>query len=452
LIIQQINRRQTESKLMLVNTTSGVATTIQTETSNGWIDARHRWSDPDMKGWMWLNGGKEFLWVSEKDGWRHAYRVTRDGKKEKLVTNGKYDVISLKAIDERTGYLYFMASPDNATQNYLYRTKLDGSGKPERVSPQIQSGTHSYSINPSATYAEHKFSNAKTPPSAEWVSLPKHATIGEKKSAPGVAGKGPEFFKVTTDDGVTMDGWILKPADFDSTKKYPVVFLVYAEPASQTVKDQWNYHKVRTFWYKGDLQDQGYIYISLDSRGTPSPKGAEWRKSIYRKIGIVNVDDQANGAKKILKWSFIDPTRVAVWGHSGGGSTSLNLLFRYPDIYKTAVSLSPVAWRLSYDNIYEERYMGLPQDNMQAYIDASAITHVKEMKGNLLVIHGTGDDNVHYQNTEMLINALVKHGKQFSLMAYPNRTHSLLQGEGTHDHLSTLVLEFLKQHCPPGGR
>jgi dipeptidyl-peptidase-4 len=452
LIVQQLNRKQSESRLMLVNTTTGVANTIHTETSNAWVDARRRWSAPDMEGWMWLNNGKEFLWVSEKDGWRHAYRITRDGKKEKLITKGNYDLITLRAIDERTGYLYFMASQDNATQSYLYRTKLDGTGKPELVSPPNQKGTHSYSINPAATFGEHKFSNAITPPTTEWVSLPKHATIGPKPTPPTTITKGPKFFKVTTDDGVTLDGWILKPADFDSTKKYPVVFLVYAEPASQTVKDQFNYHKARTFWYNGELQDQGYIYISLDNRGTPAPKGREWRQSIYGKIGIINVDDQANAAKKILAWPFIDASRVAVWGHSGGGSTTLNLLFRYPEIYKTGIALSPVTWRMSYDNIYEERYMGLPQENMQAYIDASAITHVKGMQGNLLLIHGTGDDNVHYQNTEMLINALVKEGKQFSLMTYPNRTHSLLQGEGTLQHLSTLVLDFLKTHCPPGGR
>jgi dipeptidyl-peptidase-4 len=436
---------------MFVNPATGDATIIHTETSNAWVDARRRWSDPDMEGWMWLNNRKEFLWVSEKDGWRHAYRITRDGK-EKLITKGNYDLITLRAIDERTGYLYFMASPENATQSYLYRTKLDGSGKPERVTPANQQGTHSYSINPTATFGEHKFSNAMTPPSTEWVSLPKHGTFGQAKKPTTTTTKGPAFFKVTTDDGITMDGWILKPADFDSTKKYPVVFLVYAEPASQTVKDQYNYHRARTFWYNGDLQDQGYIYIGIDNRGTPAPKGREWRQSIYGKIGIINVDDQANAAKKILKWSFIDPTRVAVWGHSGGGSTTLNLLFRYPEIYKTGIALSPVTWRMTYDNIYEERYMGLPKDNMQAYIDASALTHVKGMQGNLLVIHGSGDDNVHYQNTEMLINALVKEGKQFSLMTYPNRTHSLREGAGTLQHMSKLVLDFLKEHCPPGGR
>jgi dipeptidyl-peptidase 4 len=196
----------------------------------------------------------------------------------------------------------------------------------------------------------------------------------------------------------------------------------------------------------------GYIYISIDNRGTPAPKGAAWRKAIYQKIGILNADDQAKAARKILQWPFVDTNRVAVWGWSGGASTTLSLLFRYPEIYKTGIAIAPVTNRLSYDNIYEERYMGLPQENMQAYIDASAITHVKGLRGKLLVVHGTGDDNVHYQNTELLINALVKNGKQFSMMAYPNRTHSISEGAGTFQHLALLYTNFLKQNCPPGGR
>jgi dipeptidyl-peptidase 4 len=452
LVIQQLNRKQTESKLMMVNASTGAARTISTESSTAWIDARRRWNDPELTGWMWINEGKEFIWVSEKDGWRHAYRISRDGSKEQLITKGNYDLMTIKAIDERMGFLYFMASPDNATQSYLCRTRLDGSGKLEFVTPKDQPGTHSYSINPTATFAEHRFSSALIPPSAEWVWLPKHTSTTGKKLPLKPSASGPKFFQVTTDNGVTMDGWIIKPQNFDSTKQYPVVFLVYAEPASQTVKDQYNYHRARTFWFKGNIEDEGYVYISLDNRGTPAPKGATWRKSIYQKIGIINVDDQANAAKKILEWPFIDPERVAVWGHSGGGSTTLNLLFRYPDIYKTGIALSPVTWRMSYDNIYEERYMGVPDENMQAYIDASAITHAKNLRGKLLVIHGTGDDNVHYQNTELLINELVKHKKRFSVMTYPNRTHSLHEGEGTSDHMSQLVLNFLKKHCPPGPR
>jgi dipeptidyl-peptidase-4 len=199
------------------------------------------------------------------------------------------------------------------------------------------------------------------------------------------------------------------------------------------------------------LQD-GYIYISLDNRGTPVPKGRGWRKSVYRKIGLVNIRDQAMAAKEILKWKYVDPERIAVWGWSGGGSATLNLMFQYPQIYKTGIAVAAVANQLTYDNIYQERYMGLPQENLEDFIKGSPITYAKNLQGNLLYIHGTGDDNVHYNNAEMLINELVKYNRPFQFMAYPNRTHSISEGPGTFEHLSQLYTNFLKTNCPPGGR
>jgi len=247
-----------------------------------------------------------------------------------------------------------------------------------------------------------------------------------------------------------MDGWMVKPKNFDPAKKYPVVFYVYTEPASSTVSDTWGIGQ--NGLYDGDMADDGYIYISLDNRGTPVPKGREWRKSIYRKVGQVNIRDQAMAAKKILTWNFVDADRVAVWGWSGGGSATLNLMFQYPDIYKTGIAIAAVGNQLTYDNIYQERYMGLPQENREDFINGSPITYAKNLKGNLLYIHGTGDDNVHYQNAEMLVNELVKNGKQFQFMAYPNRTHGIYEGEGTSEHLSQLYTTYLKKNCPPGGK
>ena len=200
------------------------------------------------------------------------------------------------------------------------------------------------------------------------------------------------------------------------------------------------------------MRKDGYIYVTIDNRGTPVPKGREWRKSIYRKIGIVNIDDQAKAAKEVFKMGFIDTSRVAVWGWSGGGSATLNLMFRYPEIYKTGISIAAVAFQLTYDNIYQERYMGLPQENREDFVKGSPITHAKNLRGNLLYIHGTGDDNVHYQNAELLQNELIKYNKQFQFMSYPNRSHSISEGEGTTKHLQTLYTNYLKQHCPPGGR
>ena len=246
-----------------------------------------------------------------------------------------------------------------------------------------------------------------------------------------------------------MDGWMKKPANFDPNKKYPVVFYVYGEPAGTTVED--SYGNANDFLYEGDLSEDGYINISLDNQGTPAPKGRAWRKAIYRKIGHVNIRDQAMAAKKIMQWDFVDTSRVAVWGWSGGGSSTLNLMFQYPEIYKTGVSIAPVTNSLYYDNIYTERYMGLPQENMADYTAGAAVTHAKNLKGDLLLVHGTMDDNVHFQNAEMLVNELVKHNRQFQYMAYPGRSHGLGEGEGTHTHLQTMVTKFLKEHCPPGG-
>ena len=200
------------------------------------------------------------------------------------------------------------------------------------------------------------------------------------------------------------------------------------------------------------MREDGYIYISFDNRGTPVPKGRAWRKSIYRKIGQVNIRDQAMAASEVLKWNFVDKDRVAVWGWSGGGSATLNLLFQYPEIYKTGIAIAAVGNQLTYDNIYQERFMGLPQENKVDFITGSPISHVKNLTGNLLYIHGTGDDNVHYQNAEMLLNELIKYNKQFQFMPYPNRTHGISEGEGTFEHLSTLYTNYLKQHCPPGAK
>jgi dipeptidyl-peptidase-4 len=248
-----------------------------------------------------------------------------------------------------------------------------------------------------------------------------------------------------------MDGFIAKPQNFDPKKKYPIVFYVYSEPAGVVVTDVYGVDKNRL--YTGDMAADGYIYAALDGRGTPAPKGREWRKSIYRKVGIVNIRDQAMGALAMFKkYDFIDTSRVAIWGWSGGGSATLNCLFQYPEIYKTGISIAAVANQLTYDNIYQERYMGLPQENREDFVNGSPMHFVKNFRGNLLYIHGTGDDNVHYQNAELLINEMIKYNKQFQFMPYPNRSHGIYEGEGTTLHLSTLYTKYLKEHCAAGGR
>jgi dipeptidyl-peptidase-4 len=455
LILQQLNRKQNESKVLISDIATGSTSPIYTEQDSAFIECKGAWQDGVVAGWDWLNKGKEFCWVTEKDGWRHLYRISRDGKKETLVTKGNYDIITINLIDEKNNYVYFIASPDNATQKYLYRTKLDGKGKLERITPASQPGTHDYDISPNALFALHDFSNANTEDMQEWLSLPGHVSLAKgvdipAKVAESAANKRVEFFKVKTVDGVEMDGWMVKPNHFDSTKKYPVVFYVYGEPASQTVTDR--YGSGFNFLYKGDMQEDGYIYMSLDNRGTPAPKGRQWRKSLYRQIGRLNIRDQAMAAKEILKWPFVDSSRTAVWGWSGGGATTLNLMFQYPDVYKTGIAIAAISHQQSYDNIYEERYMGLIPENKDDYDKASPMTYARGLKGNLLYIHGTGDDNVHYQNAELLLNTLIKYNKVFQFMAYPNRSHGIFEGEGTRQHLSTLYTDYLRKNCPGGGR
>lgn len=455
IFVQQLNRKQQESKIFSCNAMTGEAKQIYSESDNAWVDMHLFISDNfySRHPFVWLNNNKEFLWMSEKDSWTHLYRITKDGK-ETLITKGNYDVIDFSHMDEKNNTIYFIASPANATQKYLYKTKLDGKGKLELVSPTDQQGTHDYSISPNGKYAQHNFSNASTRPTNELIELATNKALGEKENTPSRASAMPakkvEFFKIKTEEGTEMDGWMVKPTNFDATKKYPVVFFVYTEPASQTVRDAFGMGNNRM--YRGDMAADGYIYISLDGRGTPAPKGREWRKSIYRKIGQINIKDQALAAKEILKWPFVDADRIAVWGWSGGGSTTLNLLFQYPEIYKTGIAVAAVANQLTYDNIYQERYMGLPQENLEDIQKGSPVTYAKNLKGNLLYIHGTGDDNVHYNNAEMLINELIKNNKQFQFMAYPNRTHSISEGEGTNLHLTTLYTEYLKKYCPPGAK
>jgi len=456
LLIRQLNRKQNCSKLFICKTETGNSRMINEEKDEAWVDVQYT-ANPHsidfVNDFVWLDEGRSILWISEKSGWRQLYKISLEDGSETQITKGDYDVIDFESVDQAGGNVYFTASPGNATQKYLYRTMLNGRGEPELLSPAILKGTHEYSVSPGGKFASHTFSNHFTRPSEEYITLPDHKPLNEKESIISrldslKINSSTEFFKVTTCDSIEMDGWMVKPENFDQGKKYPVVFYVYTEPGGATVTDTYGVGGNRQ--YIGDMAEDGYIYISLDNRGTPVPKGRAWRKSVYKQIGRINIHDQAMAAKEILKWNFVDPERVAVWGWSGGGTATLNLMFQYPEIYKTGIAIAAVGNLLIYDNIYQERYLGLPQENMDAYVQGSAITYAKNLKGNLLYIHGTGDDNVHYQNAEMLVNELIKYNKHFQFMPYPNRTHSIREGEGTWEHLQTLFTSYLKKYCPPG--
>ncbi|TDW99613.1 S9 family peptidase [Dinghuibacter silviterrae] len=448
LIVAQLNRHQNEVNVFLCTVADGAAHSIYHETSDSWIDVSGPF-EYDSAPWTWVDHGKSFLWTSEKDGWRHIYRISRDGSKETLLTKGSFDA-DFAAVDETgKGTVYFYATPYDATQNYLYKTGLS---KPDtiRVTPAVFDGTNNYNISPDARYAVHTNMSLNIAPNLRLVALPGNTKIypeGADDRKPLKSEFTYRKFKVTTADNVTMDGILSLPAGFDSTRKYPVLFYVYGEPASATAKDV----PQRNGMLMSALA-KGYVVITMDNRGTPAPKGAAWRKSIYRNVGFINAHDQAMATREVLKWPWLDSTRTAVFGWSGGGSMTLNLMFQYPGLYKTGIAVAAVTNLRFYDNIYEERYMGLPSEAAADYAKGSPITYAKNLQGNLLYIHGTGDDNVHYQNAEALVNELVKYNKQFSFMAYPNRTHGIFEGPGTTQHLQTLWINYLTSHVEPGPR
>jgi dipeptidyl-peptidase-4 len=448
-VLQRVNRLQNAVDVMLADSETGKVWKVLTERDGAWVNVH----DDAVK---WVNKGSAFSWISERDGWRHLYLASRDGATLRRVTRGEYDVIRVLHIDEKAGCVYFIASPENPTQRYLYRAALDGSSEPERLSPADQPGWHDYSISPSGAAAVHTYSAFGKPPRVQLVSLPDHKVLRTLaanetlRAAVGKLARTPvEFFRADIGGGVKLDGWLMKPANFDASKKYPLLFHVYGEPASQSVTDRWGGN--RYLWHLM-LTQQGYAVACVDNRGTPCPRGRDWRKSAYRRVGTLASQDQAAAARDLLRRPYLDRTRVGVWGWSGGGSMTLNLLFRSPELYHTGMAVAPVPDMRLYDTIYQERYMGLPQDNAEDYKKGSPITHAAGLKGNLLLVHGSGDDNCHLQGTEKLTDRLVELNKPFTLMVYPNRSHSIREGKNTTRHLYNMLTHYLNKHLPAGAK
>jgi dipeptidyl-peptidase 4 len=446
LIIQHLNRLQNTNDVLLAEVKTGAVRSLYQDHDSAWVDIVD-----DLK---WLHYGKDFLWLSEQDGWRHVYLIARDGKQVHLVTRGAFDVIDLVGADADQNWIYYMASPENATQSYLYRTRLDGKEKTERVTPANQPGTHTYQVSPDLRWAVHEYSTFDTPPVTDLVRLPDHQServLEDNRKLRSTTNQlvlsPTEFLRVDLGGGVTLDGWLIKPRNFDPSKKYPTLIYVYGEPAAQTVVDRWDewngiFHRT--------LAQEGYIVASFDNRGTPAPKGRDWRKIVYGNVGVLSSKEQALALRALERdRTYIDPNRVAVWGRSGGGSNTLNLVFRHPELYQVGMAVAPVADQRLYDSIYQERYMGLPQDNAEGYKAGSPINFADGLRGNLLLVHGSGDDNVHYQGTELLVNRLVELGKPFDFMTYPGRTHALAEGSGTAYHLYCLLTRYLEEHLPP---
>ena len=442
-LIQHMNRLQNRNEFLLADAAAGASRTVFVDEDRAWVEVNR-----DV---CWIRQGLEFLVLSERDGWRHLYRVARDTGKSQLVTHGDFDVVSVDRITPDGKWVYFIASPDNATQRYLYRVQPDGTSAPERLTPNVP-GTHSYTISPNGEWAFHTFTSFDLPPAYDVVHLPDHRMVRKTVENAAVAERvkplsgGPaEFVKVDAGNGLMVDAWLMKPADFDPAKKYPLIVYVYSEPAGQTTADRWPsmFHRA--------LTSAGYLVASFDNQGTPAPRGREWRKVVYGNVGQLSSQEQATALESLeKKHSFIDSQRVGVWGWSGGGTETLNLMFRYPDVYRVGVSVASVPDQRLYDTIYQERYLGLPQGSPAAYEQSSAINFASGLRGDLLVIHGSGDDNVHFQGFELLVNKLISLGKQFDMRVYPGRTHSISEGKGTNLDVYTNILGYFEGHLRPG--
>lgn len=441
LVIQQLNRAQDKNTLLRVDPGSGKVDPILIEQDEAWVYASNEI--------YWKDNYNKFTWISDRDGWRHVYSYSSDGKNLKLITPGEFDVIKLLRTDNNEEHFYYIASPESPSQRYLYRVGKDGSGN-ERVTPDSEiKGTHNYNISPDGSHAIVSSSNAENPPVTKLVTLPDYKVIKVfedneklKKKFNNLKKSPVEYFYVDIGDGHRLHSKCIKPPNFDPNEKYPLLVYVYGEPVGQVVRDSWGGSS--HLWHLM-LAQHGYIVMSFDNRGSASPRGRDWRKASNGMIGILPPKDQAAAVSKVLdERPYIDAKRVGSWGWSGGGSMSLNAIFKYPDLYKTAIAVASVPNQRHYDTIYQERYMGLPGENQKSYREGSPINFAHQLKGNLLIVHGALDDNCHYQTFEKLIDRLISHNKKFSMMTYPRGTHSIREGKNTTIHLYNLMTEFIK--------
>jgi dipeptidyl-peptidase-4 len=444
-LVQQLPRRQDVNRVFLARADTGEARLVLEEKDEAWVDVHDEFD--------WRPDGRSFTWLSERDGWRRLYVAARQGGAPVPVTPPGADVIRMLQPDPAGDWIYYLAAPGEPTRRYLYRSRTDGT-RTERLTPAGMPGTHEYELSPDARRAFHTISSYDRPPVTTLVELPAHRGVrtlvdnAELKAKVDALGLPPtESLKVDLGDGVVLDGWCLKPAVLDAERRHPLLVYVYGEPAGQTVLDRWG--GAQALWHRM-LAREGYVVMSFDNRGTPAPRGRAWRKCVYGKIGILAPGDQAAAVRKVLgERPYLDPARVGVWGWSGGGSMTLNALFRHPDLYRAGVAIASVPDQRGYDTIYQERYMGPAADNEAGYREGSPITHAANLRGDLLLIHGTGDDNCHYATAELLIDELVRRNKSFEMFAYPNRSHSISEGANTTRHLWTMITRFFREKLPP---
>jgi len=452
-LVEKLSRFRDKREFLLVNVTTGNVQQIYHETNEAWAVG----SQGKNSGLTWIQNGKAFIVISEKDGWRHALLHSRDGKQLALLTPGNYDIIDRACVDEEGGWFYFYASPGNGTQKYLHRVPLDGSGTLERITPADQPGTHDYDFSPDAKWAFHTWSTLDKPPVVELVELSQHRVVRMlednhelRKKAKQLFLHSAEFLQLDIGNDVVMDAWMIKPKDFDESKKYPVFVYVYGEPYAQTVLDSWgsaqnHFHRV--------VADLGYLVVSIDNRGTPAPKGAEWRRSIFESLGPLSTEDQASGLKEIGRMKpYVDLSRVAIWGWSGGGSNTLNAMFRKPNLYHVGIAVVPKPQPHLYNAWFQEIYMRTREVNAEGYKRSAPINFADGLEGKLLMITGSGETNTHIQIIEGLVDRLIELGKPFDYMVYPNRNHGLREGRKTVVHVRMLIIRYLLEHLPRGPR
>jgi dipeptidyl-peptidase-4 len=452
-LIEKLSRFRDIREFLLVDVEDREVQRIYREKNDAWAIS----SQGKNLGLNWIRNGEAFVVVTEKDGWRHAWLYSRNGGEEALLTPGEYDIIDKAFIDEPGGWYYFYASPYDATQRYLYRVPLDGTGKLERISPENQPGWHDYRESPDCRWAFHTYSTLNKPPVTRLVELPDHRVLRVLEDnhelasvAAKIISRPTEFLRLDVGNGIEFDACLTKPGDFDASKKYPVFIYVYGEPHGQTVLDRWgagqtDFHRV--------IAGLGYLVVSIDNRGTPAPKGAAWRRSIFGSLGPLSTEDQAAGLKALARQCpFVDLSRVAIWGWSGGGSNTLNAMFRKPDIYHVGIAVVPKPQPHLYNAWFQEIYMRTPEVNPDGYEQSAPLNFAEGLKGKLLMITGSGETNTHIQIIEGLVDKLIELGKPFDYMVYPNRNHGLSEGAGSLVHVRMLIARYLVENLPPGPR
>lgn len=433
-----VNRHQDNLDLLFVDGTTGAAKVVFNETEKGYID----FLDTDNLTFLKDNS---FIWTSEKDGFNHIYLYDKNGKLKTQITKGNWEVTSYYGFDEKTKTIFYQSTENGSINRDIYRIGLDGKNK---VRLTKNTGTNAATFSPNFQFFITTFSSASQPTTYTLNESKNGAAIQVIENNKALADKLKgynlplkEFFVLKTDKGNELNAWILKPKDFDPSKKYPVFMYQYSGPGSQQVNNDWN--SLDDYWFVS-LTQQGYIVACVDGRGTGF-KGADFKKVTYKELGKYEVEDQIDAAKVLGNYPYVDKSRIGIFGWSYGGFMASNCIFQGADVFKMAIAVAPVTnWRF-YDSIYTERYMQTPQENASGYDNNSPINHVNKLKGKFLLIHGSGDDNVHVQNSMQMMEALIQANKQFDSQIYPDKNHGIYGGK-TRIQLFTKMTNFIKEN------